>query len=146
MGDVLIEIAVVRREALYKGETGLFPVDLHADEEVKRLPRDETAWAEITTPRNIKLLRYLWAIAGKLADGGVFQDKDTAMTQLKIMARFAEFEVKGNRVVIVPRSLSRQRADVLSRLADRIVFIVCNDLIPGMKESEFRKEIEDMVS
>lgn len=142
----MLEIACVKRGALFKGEKGLFAADTVADEDLNRLTNDETVWAEVTTPRNIKLLRYLWAIAQKLAQGGLYLDKGEAMDDLKIRAKFARFATEGNRIVIVPRSLSRQRADVLSRLADRMVYVVCSDLLPNMTESEFRREIEEMVA
>jgi hypothetical protein len=111
------------------------------------MPNDEAPlWAEISTPQNIKLLRLLWAIAQKLSDGGLYSDKDDAMDDLKIRARHARFSVEKGRTVIVPRSLSRMGRAALSRLADRFIFVVCSDLIPGMKESTFRAELEDMLS
>lgn len=142
----MLELAMVKRPALYKGEKGLFPVDEAGGEEIGRLSTGGTVWAEVATPKNIALLRFLWALATHLARGGLYDTKDEAMDDLKIRARFARFATEGNRVVIVPRSLSRQRGDVLSRLADRIVFIVCSELLPGMPESELRQEIEKMVA
>ena len=142
----MLEIAVIKRKARYVSEVGLYGADEVADQEISRMPNDEMAWAEITTPHSLKLLRYLWAIAQKLADGGLYQDKDEAMDDLKIRARFARFSVEKGRTLIVPRSLARQRRDVLSRLADRFVFIVCQDLLPDMTESKFRREIEKMVT
>ena len=142
----MIEVAVIKRKAKYAGETGLYASDQVADEELKRLTTDELVWAEITTPKNIELLRYLWTIAQKLADGGLYQDKDDAMDDLKIRARFARFAQERGRIVIVPRSLRKQPRDVLSRLADRFVYIICADLLPQMKQSEFRKEIESMIA
>ena len=142
----MIEVAVIKRKAKYAGETGLYAADQVADEELNRLKSDEMAWAEITTPKGLNLLRFLWAIAQKLADGGLYQDKDEAMEDLKIRARFANFAQDRGRIIIVPRSLRKQRKDVLSRLADRFVYIVCADLLPQMKASEFRKEIENMVA
>jgi hypothetical protein len=143
----MIEIAVVKRRALYKDEIGLFAVDQIADEEIKRLPNDEAPlWAEITTPASLKLLRLLWAIATKLAQGGLYPDKDVAMEDLKIRARHARFAVEKDRVVIVPRTLSRLSRDKLSRLADRMIFVVCDQLLPGMDESEFRAELEKMLT
>lgn len=142
----MIEIAVIKRKAKYAGETGLFAVDSIADDEIKQMPNDEApCWAEITTPQNIKLLRLLWAIAEKLAKGGVYPDKDVAMEDLKIRARHARFGIEKDRVVIVPRSISRMSRAALSRLADRFIYIVCADLLPGMKESEFRAELEEML-
>ena len=142
----MLELALVKRPAKYKGEVGLYGADQVADEDLKHLTNDEVAWAEITTPRNIKLLRYLWAVAQKLADGGLYDHKDDAMEDLKIRARFAKFAMEGERVLIVPKSLSKKSGDVLSRLADRFVYIVCHDLLPDMPESEFRREIMKMVT
>jgi hypothetical protein len=141
----MLEIAVVKRKSKYVGETGLYAVDPVADEELKRLANDEVAWAEITTRKNIALLRYLWAIAQKLADGGLYQDKDEAMIELKIRAHFAQFARENGRTIIVPRSLGKQRKDVLSRLIDRFIYIICTDILPDMPESKFRNEIEELV-
>ena len=142
----MLELAIVRRKALYAGEVGIFGADQIADDELKHLAVGEAAWAEITTPKSLALLRYLWAIAQKLADGGLYDDKDEAMIDLKIRARFAQFEYVGGRVIIKPKSLSKQRRDVLSRLADRFVYVVCHDLLPEMPEGKFRKEIQEMVT
>lgn len=140
----MIEIAAQKRRAKYAGEVGLFGVDQIADEELKKLP-DDMVWCEITVPRNLRQIRYLWAIASKLADGGVYESKEDAMDDLKIRARFARWGEENGRTVIVPRSLSRQRSDVLHRLINRIVFIVCAELLPHIKEKDFRAEIEEMV-
>jgi len=141
----MIEIAAQKRKAKFAGEIGLFGVDQIADEEIKKLP-DDMVWAEITVPRNLKQIRYLWAIASKLADGGLYDSKEDAMDDLRIRARFARFGVEDGRTVIVPRSLSRQRGDVLSRLINRIIFVVCSDLLPHIKEKDLRAEIEEMVT
>ena len=140
----MIEIAIQKRKAKYAGEIGLFGSDQQADEEIKRLS-DDMVWAEITVPRNLRQIRYLWAIASKLSDGGLYESKEDAMDDLKIRARFARFGVEDGRTVIVPRSLSRQRGDVLSRLINRVVYIVCTELLPHVKEADLREEIEGMV-
>ena len=141
----MLEIAAQKRKARFAGEIGLFGVDEQADDEIKRLG-DDTVWAEITVPRNLRQLRFLWALAQKLVDGGLYEDKDEAMDDLKIRARWARFGVENGRTVIVPRSLSRQRNDVLSRLINRIVWIVCADILPHVKEADLRAEIESMVT
>ena len=140
----MLEVAVIKRKAKYARELGLFGADQVADEEIKRLGND-MVWAEITVPRNLRQIRYLWALASKLSDGGIYDSKEDAMDDLRIRARFARFGVEDGRTVIVPRSLSRQRSDVLARLINRIVFITCSDLIPHITENELRKEIEEMV-
>jgi len=141
----MIEFACAKRKAKYAGEVGIFGIDQVSDEEIKQLP-DDMVWCEITVPRNLKQIRYLWALAQKLTDGGVYESKEDAMDDLKIRARFARFGVEDGRTVVVPRSLSRQRSDVLHRLINRIIFIVCSELLPHIKEADLRAEIEEMVT
>jgi hypothetical protein len=127
-----IEIAVIKRKARYKGETGFFAVDQIADEEIKRMPDDEAPlWAELHDPKSAKLQRLLWTIAQKLADGGLYFDKNEAMDDLKKRTN--------------TRSLRVGRAE-LSRIADRMILTVCSELLPDMKEDEFRAELEDILS
>jgi hypothetical protein len=140
----MIEAAVVKRKAKYAGEIGIFGADQIADEEIKKLG-DDMVWVEITVPRNLRQIRYLWAIASKLADGGLYDSKEDCMDDLKIRARFARFGVEDGRTVVVPRSLSRQRGDVLSRLINRIIYVVCSDILPHVKEADLRAEIEELV-
>src|SRR5215469_3835386 len=141
----MIEFACAKRKAKFAGEVGIFGIDQVSDEEIKQLP-DDMVWAEITVPRNLKQIRYLWAIASKLAEGGVYESKEDAMDDLKIRARFARWGVENERTIVVPRSLSRQRGDVLHRLINRIVYIECSDLLPHIKEADLRAEIEEMVT
>jgi hypothetical protein len=141
----LIETALVRRKAVEKGEVGLFAVDESSEQDLARLPLDEFVWAELRNPRNMKLMRLLWALASKLADGGLYHDKDEAMLDLKIRAKWAKFNYENGRVVIVPKSLTRASGAALSRLADRMIYITCEDLLPHMRPSELRGEIEAMI-
>ena len=140
----MIEVSAVKRKAKYAGEIGLFGADQIADEEIKRLG-DDMVWAEITVPRNLRQIRYLWALASKLSDGGIYDSKEDALDDLKIRARFARFGVEDGRTVVVPRSLSRQRGDVLARLINRIIYLVCSEILPHIKEADLRAEIEEMV-
>jgi len=142
-----VELSLHKRPAKRAGEMGLFcDQEVFADD-FALLPTKQEVWAEIRTTKNMKLLRFLWALATKLAKGGLFEDKDVAMDQLRIAAKFARFskDHKG-RIVIVPQSLSKASGTTLSRLADRMVYIVCQDLLPDMTESKLRAEIEKMIS
>ena len=143
----MIELAVIKRGALHKGEIGLFAVDTWADDDLQSLG-DATAWAEISTPHNLQILRYLWAIAQTLADGGLYIDKETAMDDLKIRARFARWGVVKGTPIVVPRSLAAEENsyDVLHGLVDKFIMIVCTELLPEMPESQFRRSLEEMIS
>lgn len=142
-----VELSLHKRPATRVGELGLFSDQEVFAEEFALLPINQEVWVEAHTTKNPKLLRFLWALATKLARGGLFEDKDIAMDQLRIAAKFARFskDNKG-RIVIVPRSLAKASGTTLSRLADRMIYIVCQDLLPDMTESKLRSEIERMIS
>ena len=101
---------------------------------------------ELKNPKNMKLMRLLWAFASKLADGGLYLDKDGAMDDLKIRAKWAQFHYENGRVVISPKSLARASGAALSRLADRMFYLVCQELLPHMRPGELRREVEKMVA
>lgn len=141
-----VETALRKRKAKYAGETGLFAESEMADEDLSEIPDGEWVWVQARTSANMKLHKFLWALAGKLAKGGLFPDKEIALDQLRIAAKFARFgkDTKG-RMIIVPRSISNVSGTTLSRLVDRIVYIVCTDLLPKMKEGDLRAEVEKML-
>lgn len=142
-----VELSLHKRPAKRVGEVGLFSDQEVFADDFGLLPTDQEIWAELRTTKNLKLLRFLWALATKLAKGGLFEDKDVAMDQLRIAAKFARFSKDDRgRIVIVPRSLARASGTTLSRLADRMIYIVCEELLPDMTESKLRDEIERMIS
>ena len=140
-----IQFAVIKRGALHKGEIGLFAVDTWADDDLQSLG-DATAWAEISTPHNLQILRYLWAIAQKLADGGLYIDKNVAMDDLRIRAGYYRPGRLRGREIAVPMSLSGASYDLLRSLADKFIMIVCSELLPEMPEGQFRRSLEEMIS
>ncbi len=145
----MIECAVLRRPAQYKGEVGLFGVDQHSDETIKSVGSNQ-AWAKITLPRNLKQQRFLWALCAKLVDGGLYEDKDEAMKAIKMRVGWCDKVAKLNAnlepyVTEEPRSLSGADADALGRLINRVVWVVCAELLSHIKEEDLRREIEEMM-
>jgi hypothetical protein len=141
----VIEIAVTKRPALYKGEVGIFPTSQDGDEDLSRIAAGTDAWAKISTPRNARLLRYVWAIATKLAKGGVYLDKNEAMADLCVRCKhFDTFTVTDNKVVVARRSIGGG-ADELMQLANRMIWLICDEILPDMSESEFKAELEEML-
>ena len=141
----MIELAVIKRGALHKGEIGLFAVDAWNEDYLQSLG-EQSIWAELSTPHSLKLLRYLWAIAQKLADCGLYIDKNYAMDDLRIRAGYFRPGRLRGREIIVPQSLSGASYDLLKRLAEQFVMIVCTELLPEMPESQLRRSIEEMIS
>lgn len=127
----------------------LLPVDEHSAEDLIRVPADRDVLVKIVSQRNMKLLRFLWALAGKVADAcDWLHDKDDAMDELKIRARHVKYLVNPTtgEVRIVPKSLSKIDGAALNRLANRMVYVVCRDIVPGLDESALRAEIVSMIA
>jgi hypothetical protein len=142
----VIEIACQKRPALYKGEVGIFPLSQDGDEDLSRIAAGTDAWAKITTPRNIKLLRYVWAIATKLAKGGIYLDKNEAMADLCLRCKHVDYYTVKDGVVVATRRSIGGGGEELSQLADRMIYLICTEILPGMNESKFRAELEDLLS
>lgn len=139
----MIEIAMRRSGAR------LLPVDDHSAEDLIRVPADRDVLVKIVSQRNMKLLRFLWALAGKVADAcDWLHDKDDAMDELKIRARHVKYLVNPTtgEVRIVPKSLTKMDGAALNRLANRMVHVICRDIVPGLDESALRAEIVSMIA
>lgn len=143
-----IETTLIKRKALYKGEIGFFPGSTFAQEDVALAPMNEEVLCSFSSPRTLDQLKYLWALMTKVADNSdAFTDKNDAMNKLKIAAghsRMIYDELTGE-IEAKPKSLKRLSFEQLRDLTDKIIEIVCRQIIPGMEANALRAEIEQMI-
>jgi hypothetical protein len=122
----------------------LVPVDEISADDLVRVPANRDVLVKITSHRNMKLFRLLWVLASKVAEAcDHLHDREDAMDELKIRVRYVKYitnPITGE-VRIVPKSLSKLDGPGLSRLADRMVYVICRDIVPGLSESTLRAEI-----
>jgi hypothetical protein len=135
--------------AMRKQGGRLVPVDDMSAEEMARLPVNKDLLVTVRAPRNLRHHRLAWALAQKLSDACDFlPDRESAMEFLKLKARHIRLihDALG-RTHILPRSISFAAMDqaAFTRLFDRMVWIVCNEIIPGLEEKALRAEILSMV-
>jgi len=126
----------------------LIPVDDIAADDLVRVPANRDVMVKITSSRNMKLMRFLWALASKVADAcDHLHDREDAMDELKIRVRHVKYITNPatGEVRIVPKSLTKLDGPGLSRLADRMVFVICRDIVPGLSEETLRAEIMAMI-
>lgn len=138
----MLEIAMRRQGAR------LIPVDDIAADDLVRVPANRDVMVKITSSRNMKLMRFLWALASKVADAcDHLHDREDAMDELKIRVRHVKYITNPatGEVRIVPKSLTKLDGPGLSRLADRMVFVICRDIVPGLNEETLRAEIMAMI-
>jgi hypothetical protein len=143
-----IETTVVKRGALYVGEVGFFPSNQMAADDIAPAKMGGEVVCSFYSPRNLESLKFLWALVHKTADNSPrWLDKDEAMEDLKMRARFARFVVGADgKVELRPKSLKRISDEALRLLTDKIMDIICQEILPGMKRNDLRKEIELMLT
>jgi len=144
---VSIETTLVKRPALYQGEVGFFPTNPMAWDDIAPVKMGSEVVCSFYTPRNLESLKFLWALVHKTADNSDrWLDKDEAMEDLKMRARFAKFvrDRDGN-MTLRPKSLKRINEEQLRQLTEKIMDIICQEILPGMKRNDLRREIEEML-
>lgn len=142
-----IETTVVKRGALYVGEVGFFPSNPMAQEDIAPAKMGAEVVCSFYSPRTLESLKFLWALVHKVADNSNrWLGKDEAMEDLKMRARFARF-VQNNegKMELKPKSLKQINDEQLRVLTDKIMDIICQEIIPTMNKNTLRKEIEDML-
>lgn len=127
----------------------LIPVDDIAAESLASVPANKDLMVKVTALKNPKLMRFLWALASKVAEAcDHLHDREDAMDALKIAVKHVKYIASPltGEVRIVPKSLSKLDGAGLSRLADRMIFVICKDIVPGLDETALKAEIMTMVS
>jgi hypothetical protein len=148
-----IELFMRKRAARHAGEVGLFCDAELFEDDWKTVPLDAEVRAELATERNMALLKFAWSLAGIIAENTEFYlDKQDAMDSvqppgLKVLARHCKtvIDPETGECVIKPMSLKRLSNEAFLRLVRRMVWVTCNQILPGMEDGPLRAEIEDMI-
>ena len=127
----------------------LVPADDFAAEELARLPTGKDVLIKARMARNPRHLRLAWALAQKLSEATDFlPDRETAMEYLKIKSRHVRLvhDPRTGQLHILPKSINFASLDQIafSRIFDRMVYVVCSEIMPGLSESDLRREIDEM--
>jgi hypothetical protein len=144
----MIETTLQKRPALHKGEVGLFPTNELAEEDIATVAMFTEVMVSMRSEKNLQALKFLWALVHKAADNSDrFLDKDDAMDRLKLAVGYSKavYDPATRKVEARPRSLKRISDERLRWLTDRIIDVICADVLPGMKHNDLRKEIEEMI-
>jgi len=142
-----VETVLTKRKALYQGELGFFPSNPVSADDIAPFTMGGETIHVIREDRKIEALKFLWGLVHKTADNSDrWLDKDEAMDDLKLRARFARFVLNNDgKVELRPKSLKRIDNETLRLLTEKIMDIICREIIPGMKKNDLRKEIELML-
>ena len=144
----MIESVLTKRRAKFVGEIGLFADNAMAGDDLQPVSDGTEVLARWGSPRNLQLNKFMWALAAKVADNvDGLQDRDDALEFLCVKARFIKtvLNPQTGKLEIRRKSTRRLSNEEFHRLIDRLVFIVCNEIIPSLDETALRAELEAMV-
>ena len=136
---------VMRREGNH-----LVPVDELGVDDVRLIPAGKDVMVTARAARNIRHHRLAWVLATKVAEACDFlHDKVDGMDWLKIKSRHVKMlqDPRTGQVAIIPKSIafaSLSQQD-FARIFDRMIYVTCNEIIPGLDEGSLRAEIESVV-
>lgn len=141
---------MVRRQARRPHEIGLFAVDDLSFDELMKVPSEKTSLVNAKSPRNPKHHALAWALATKLAEAcDWLHDAEDAMTYLKVRARHVTWVTNPmtGEAIARPKSIAFASLDQVhfARVFDRFVWIITNEILPGIEEDALRAEILKMV-
>lgn len=143
-----INTTLVKRPALHKGEVGLFPNNPMAEEDLGLVAMFTEMMVSMSSERRLEALKFLWALVHKTAENSdYYLDKDEAMKDLKLRVGYTR-EVRNTftgEMEVRPKSLTRISDERLRFLTNRMMDVICRDILPGMKPNDMRKEIEEML-
>ena len=144
-----IETILTKRKALYKGEVGLFATSEMAEEDLAPFSMNDDVMAKISSERQMKALRKLWGFVYKgYQNTDYWLNKDKAMNYFKVKAGHVKpgrDPETGEWDMLLPKSLTRISDNELRLLTDRVVDIICIEVLPGVKQVDLRREIEEMI-
>lgn len=129
----------------------LAPVDQIAADELGHVQIGKDVMVTVRAPRNIRQHRLAWALAQKISEAcDWLHDREDAMDWLKIKSRHVKLlhnPVTGS-VAVIPKSIAFASLDqaAFSRLLNRMIYVICSEIVPGLDENALRQEIMAMVN
>jgi hypothetical protein len=130
--------------------SALIPVMEVDVEVIASIPEGKDVFVSPKHRRNPRHHRLAWALAEKLAEMVGFPDREDAMDFLKIKARHVKtiMDPRTGQIEVVPKSISWASLDqrAFGRIFNRMVWVICNDIIPGTDETALRAEVEAMIT
>lgn len=128
----------------------LAPVCQMAEDELAAIPSGRDLLVTVKTPRNVNQFKLAWSLATKVAEAcDWLHDKEDAMTWIKVKSRHVKIlqDPRTGQIIISPKSISFASLgqDAFNRIFNRMCFVVCTEIVPGLDEETLRAELLAMV-
>lgn len=127
--------------------TALRPVDAAGHQAMAKLAHDDLVTVEIRKSRNLQHHRLFWALCSLVADNvtGVTAEQVAGVLKLKT-GHCDPVKTADGTIHMIPKSISFAAMDQteFSAFYDRVVEVVQRDWLPGVKQADLRRELEEM--
>jgi len=128
---------------------GLAPHNQAARDILAKYRIDDLVTAEVVKPRNLGNHRLYWALCQKVAENmdGDY-DAEVISDVLKIRTGHVTVVKTAKGECFIPKSISFSALDQIAFAAffDKVVRVVCTDVLPGVNSDDLRAEIELMLA
>lgn len=128
----------------------LCPIDDAGRMAVGRLPAGETVAVEFKRPRNLGHHRKFWALVSLIYQNQTHYNSPEALCDvIKVLAGYCVVtRGKGGREIHIPKSISFAAMDQteFDQFWDRVVTVVCEQIIPGLSRKDLESELLDLVA
>lgn len=126
-------------------------VDPVSEEMLQAIPTNKDLLVVVKTPRNVRQFKLAWALAHKLAEACDFlHDSEDAMDFLKVKAKHFRAVHDPLREVthIFPKSINwaSLSQEGFNTIFKRMIYIVTAEILPGLPDTDLKREIEAMVA
>ena len=142
------ESIFTKRRARYKGEMGILADDPSAEEDLQPFTEGDQIYIRYFSQKNVQALRYLWGLVHKaFRNTDRYVSKRKLMDDLLVQVDYSKlaYNSETKKLERVPKSLAVISNEELRLATERIMDVICTELIPGMKKNDLRREIEEMV-
>lgn len=127
---------------------GLSPHNQMGRDVMAKYALDDLVMVDVVKPRNLGHHRMYWALCQKVADNidGEYS-AELISDVLKLRSGHCTAVRTKSGEVFIPKSISFAAMDQLAfnEFFDRIVRVVCTEVLPGVNSDELREEIENML-
>jgi hypothetical protein len=138
---------LMKRRARYQGEVGFFPDNEMSQADIAPATMNEEVIVTWYRPKTIERQRYLWGLVYKTWENtSLWMDHHEAMEDLKTRAHFTRMRWDSKEKTLRPyvKSMKRISDSELRVLTERIIDVICQEILPGMERADLRREVEEM--
>lgn len=133
---------------LIRTAKGLQAYDAMSDEIITSLPFGKPMRAKVTLARNVKHNRKMFALLKLIFDQqSRYPTLDHLLTGIKLATGHYDEWKQDGATVRVPKSISFDAMDqtAFSSFYDRVIDLVCTQIIPGLQQDDLAREIEEII-